>query len=92
MQIVVTVEKDCVIKANKYLEVCLNQANQADVNSTFVTIDDAKQALNEAKGIYRTLDCLGLLSDGNHAGDDISRITEKLMIAMEEKRRKLWRK
>ena len=87
MQIVIPVDKAAAKAQISQLLMLLRSANDVHKNNSYVKINKAKEALYEAKGMYRILNSLKLLAESSLIGEDIDRIEAKIQIIYEEKRR-----
>lgn len=78
------------------LEGSIAEANRVDERNTFNDLEVARSVLHEARGIYKAMVKLDLLTDKQTAifGEDLERIAEKLDYLRKEKRRNngmVWR-
>lgn len=87
MQIVIPVDKNASKAQISQLLMLLRLANDIHKNSTYVKVNKAKEALYEAKGMYRILRSLKILEESSLIGEDIDRIESKIQNIYEEKRR-----
>ncbi len=88
MQIVIPVDNAAVKEQRSYLMTLLTYANDVAPHSTYVKVNKTKEALYEAKGMYRVLNSLELIREQSIIGEDIDRIEAKIQGIYEEKRRK----
>jgi hypothetical protein len=88
-QIVLTVDKQAVIRQRKWIQTLCCQANLINVDSTYKVLNDAANTLNKAVGIYITLDEFELLEpkDSERIKEDIERIENKIFYLKEEKKK-----
>ncbi len=88
MQIVTTVDRAAAREQISQLMTLLICANGATSRSTYTNVSKARDALFEAKGMYRVLNGLDLISEQSTIGEDIDRIEAKIQDIYEGKRRK----
>ena len=84
--IVVTVERQAVVKQTEKLCSYLNTANAVSESSTFVEINSAQNVLFMAKGLYQVLWNFKLLSSWMEIEEDMNRIEQKHAYILEQKR------
>ncbi|HBI71644.1 MAG TPA: hypothetical protein DDY59_00445 [Lachnospiraceae bacterium] len=84
--IVVTVERQAVVKQTEKLCNYLNTANAVSESSTFAEINSARNVLFMAKGLFQVLWNFKLLPNWIEVEEDMNRIEQKHAYILEQKR------
>lgn len=87
-EIVITVSQKVTKELIAHMIMLIRLANEVSKDSTYAKINKSKEALFEAKGMYRVLKSQQMLKEKELIGSDIERIEEKIQNVYEEKRRK----